>query len=236
MNGDGHLPCRRWCGRVGAAIAVAIAAACIGEADQGGPGPVPYHAQARSHSCLVAASRMVLGAFGVEVSEDRLWHEVRSWGEGTTVFEVQEALARRDFEGHAFRGSPAELAAIVRAGYPLIAVVGWPQKHAIVVAGSDPARGTLRLHDPKVGGPEEVDAATFDQRWDATGREAFLILPAGDRRLARAGVELDRIAAESGRARATELALRALLHSRGVPDAEEEALATSEGDAEVSAP
>lgn len=202
---------------VAAALALAAAGAgCRGE-PAGRPGPVPYLAQARPQSCLVAATAMVLGAHGVAATEDALWAEVRSWGEGTTVFELQEALAARGFEGLAFRSEPAELAAIVAAGYPVIAVVGWPQKHAIVVAGRDGARGTLRVHDPKAGGPADEAAAAFDARWAATGREAFLILRAGDRRLAAAGVELDRIAAESRRARETELALRLRLRA-GVAD------------------
>lgn len=215
MDADGpHGAVRRWQGMVAAGL-VALAAGCASGTvrDAPGPGPVPYLRQARPQSCLVAATAMVLRAYGVAATEDRLWPEVRSWGEGTTVFEVQDLLEARGFTGLAFRSTPGELEAILGAGYPVIAVVGWPQKHAIVVAGSDPERGTLRLHDPKAGGPADVGVAAFDERWSATGREAFLIVRHGDRRLADAGVALERIAAESREARATELALRAWLRA-----------------------
>jgi ABC-type bacteriocin/lantibiotic exporter with double-glycine peptidase domain len=204
----------RW-RRVLVAAVLAVAAGCAGGSSReiARPGPVPYLAQERRQSCLIAATAMVLRAYGVPATEDRLWSQVRSWGEGTTVFEVQDLLEARGFDGLAFRSAPPELAAILAAGYPVIAVVGWPQKHAIVVVGRDLVRGTLRLHDPKAGGPADVDAAAFDARWTATGREAFLIVRHGDRRLAERGLAFDRIVDESRQVRATELALREWLRA-----------------------
>ncbi|MEK6606938.1 MAG: cysteine peptidase family C39 domain-containing protein [Myxococcota bacterium] len=199
---------------------VALVLACRG-GDDPAPKPlaVPFVRQAHPATCLVAAASAVLRAHGDDAAHDALWREVRFWKDGTSDFEIQQAARRHGFDGFTFRARDGrELARIVDAGFPAIAAVDAPRKHALVVVGWRAREGAWRVHDPSAQAPSDEPATRFDARWATTGRQVLLLAPERARALdvlGTRGVDVARIARESRRYRAEEWRVRA---ARDFPD------------------
>lgn len=132
----------------------------------------PFHKQETRFSCVPACLRMVLLAFGVEVSESQLRISCDTTRLGTDALKAVDAARELGFEDSAKHTLTAdELKGLVESGhYPIVFVSLLPidardDFHALVV--TEFRQGNVLVLDPLVGEraiPEQVFGAAWGMR------------------------------------------------------------------------
>jgi hypothetical protein len=97
---------------------------------------------------------------------------------GIAVGALARAVEERGWQARTYAGTAAEVQTHIGEGRPLIALIeDRPGRlhYVVVVAWT---AGRVVFHDPAVNPFRSLDEATFDRRWQITGRTALLVLPA----------------------------------------------------------
>lgn len=129
---------------------------------------IPFVRQRNTWSCGPACLQMILGAFGMRISQVSLIRECHSaYAHGTHRTEMTRCLRRRGIAATPnARGTLATLRAALRRGD--IAIINYVEPtddeghYAIVTAETDSA---FLLHDPWNGKNFRVTAAQMRKRW-----------------------------------------------------------------------
>lgn len=94
--------------------------------------------------------------------------------------DMERYLRSAGFETFAIRGEPADLAAHLAKGRPLIVGLGPAGQrdlHFAVVAGIDAAGDSILLNDPAVQKLRKVSRKEFEKQWGITGNWTLLAVP-----------------------------------------------------------
>lgn len=174
----------------------------------------------RGPMCALAASAMALDPFGASLDPLRLAREVPFHVDGTSFFDLQEALTARGFTSFAFQGDAALVARFVAGGLPVVAAVAvGGEKHAITISG---VRGValagichpieIRLIDPRSGATTWRSSAELART--SIADQLFVAFPADldPSRLAGVAADLAAIRVQNARFRSREWIRRALAH------------------------
>ena len=180
-------------GRRSRRLAVLLAAALLpSPAAASTPGPegrsplaipqVPYLPQTTA-LCGGAALAMVLRYWGAAgVRPEDFAPALLPSGRGITTGTLARLAEERGYEARPFRGDPAEAAAQLEKGRPLIALSGdaaGSSGHYVVLLAW--ANRRVLLHDPAVGPFRVMAEKEWLERWTAAERWTLLVLP-GPRR------------------------------------------------------
>ena len=139
---------------------------------------VPFVSQSEL-LCGGAAVSMVMRYWGQsQVYAEDFASLVDTGAGGIAVGALARAAEERGWRGHTFAGTAGDVQAHIGEGRPLIALIeDRPGRlHYVVVVAWTANR--VVFHDPAVNPFRTLDAATFDRRWQVTGRTALLVLPA----------------------------------------------------------
>jgi ABC-type bacteriocin/lantibiotic exporter with double-glycine peptidase domain len=134
------------------------------------PSKPPFHKQETRYSCVPACLRMVLGSFGLDLTEDDLRARCDCTSlYGTDALKAVEATRQLGFAGTAkYTLSPSELRTLVSIGHYLIVFVdlrpidGIADNHALVIIGFSPQEVTVL--DP-ISGERMLSLQTFHTAW-----------------------------------------------------------------------
>ena len=116
--------------------------------------PRPPPLAQEGNACLPTSAAMALHSLGVPTTPRDVARNLPFHPDGTDFFDLQEELARRGVASLVFVGGPAEIAAAVEAGVPVVAAVhGGETKHAVLIWGASRGEGEghLRYIDPRGG-------------------------------------------------------------------------------------
>jgi ABC-type bacteriocin/lantibiotic exporter with double-glycine peptidase domain len=139
-----------------------------------------FHAQEKASSCLPACLRMVLSAYGVEVSENDLrkacgWDPLLSTSSTAVVTAAGQMGFTRSREGYGLR--LYDLRDLLRRGvFPILSIQLQPYgligNHAQVVVSI--TAGHIEVYDPLLG-PMRTQHRTLDEAWKLGGYLTILI-------------------------------------------------------------
>ena len=139
-----------------------------------------FHAQEKASSCLPACLRMVLSAYGVEVSENDLrkacgWDPLLSTSSTAVVTAAGQMGFTRSREGYGLR--LYDLRDLLRRGvFPILSIQLQPYgligNHAQVVVSI--TAGHIDVYDPLLG-PMRTRHRTLDEAWKLGGYLTILI-------------------------------------------------------------
>jgi predicted double-glycine peptidase len=138
---------------------------------------VPFVAQSEL-LCGGAAVSMVMRYWGqAQVYAEDFASLVDERAGGVAVGALARAVEERGWRAQTFAATAVDAQAHIGEGRPLIALIEERpgRLHYVVVVAWTPA--AVVFHDPAVNPFRTLDAATFDRRWQVTGRTTLLVLP-----------------------------------------------------------
>jgi hypothetical protein len=167
---------------VAAAAALAAAAAAAAARADSPAAPlvvldVPFVAQTEA-TCGGAAAAMLLRYWGVaDVQAEDFAPLIDARREGIPAGPLAEAIAARGLEVRVARAGPADLAAEIASGRPVLALVdsGGGRRHWVVVIAF--AAGRVLVNDPAAGPYRLWAESAFRRSWSATNGLALLAAP-----------------------------------------------------------
>jgi hypothetical protein len=179
--------------------------------------PRPPPLAQEGNACLPTSAAMALHSLGVPTTPRDVARNLPFHPDGTDFFDLQEELSRREVASLVFVGGPAEIAAAVEAGVPVVAAVhGGETKHAVLIWGArrGEGEGHLRYIDPRGGVAHEVPFEDFARVQYA--RQLLVVwtrAEPAEERLTASGFPLEAARAANARFRAEALVLRAARHA-----------------------
>lgn len=186
---------------------------------------VPDTTQRHTNDCVLAATRAIATHHAVHLDARQLARAVPRYIDGTDLFELLHSLPDHGLHGLALQLGGTQLAHVVEAGEPVIAMLRKGDgKHAVVVTGvrRAPATGSgcgavrqLELMDPAAGRRAWVDLAVFERAQHAT--QAVLITRTAHAAwdaLSRAGLAVSELRRQDARFRASGWLRRVAEHPR----------------------
>ena len=193
-------------------VMVFLAAAGVARADVPRPPPLIQEAGA----CLPTSAAMALHSLSDPTEPRAIARRIPIRPEGADFFDLQEELTRRGYASLVFVGGPADAAAALEAGVPVVAAVHQGDvKHAVMVwgTGADDDGPLLRSTDPARGQERTEDHAAFAAR--QYGGQLLVLWRLDDSaeaRLEAAGFRLEPARRINARFRAQALVRRADRH------------------------
>ncbi len=182
----------RWPPRLAVALAASLAASAAAVASpptgepRGEPRPlavptVPYLPQTAA-LCGGAALAMVLRYWGAPgVRPEDFAAALLPSGRGILTGTLARLAEERGYEAVAFRGDPAQAAAQLGEGRPLIALAGSGRSSGHYVVLLAWANHRVLLHDPAVGPFRVMPEKEWLDAWNAADRWTLLVLPGARR-------------------------------------------------------
>ena len=142
---------------------------------------VPYVVQ-EPHWCGPACLSMVLGYWGLNITQQNIAEEIYDPESQGTAIEYMATYAReRGFEAEDFHGSIDDIKSWLRDGVPLIVmqkfVVMSDDLHYRVVVGYNESSQTIITYDPEKGQNYTLTYTTFSDLWKTSSNRTIAVTP-----------------------------------------------------------
>jgi ABC-type bacteriocin/lantibiotic exporter with double-glycine peptidase domain len=142
---------------------------------------VPYVLE-EPHWCGPACLSMVLGYWGVNITQQEIAEEIYDPESQGTAIEFMATYAReRGYDAEDFHGSIDDIKSWLRDGVPLIViqkfVVMSDDLHYRVVVGYNESSQTIITYDPEEGQNYTLTYTTFSDLWEISSNRTIAVTP-----------------------------------------------------------